>query len=351
MASFFLKSELFSEIPGLVRYTDIGQFQKIAVDPSLPYVNKLIEYPVLTGLFIHVMGQLGGEKWYLILSLTVLSVFAIITSFVLYKIAILKKIDKKYLIIFWVLAPSFIWFLFYNWDIIAVMFTAIALYLSERKKFTCASVFLSLGFCAKFFPILFLLPLFLGKSRNHIFKILITFISVFLAINLGFMIINFSGWWNIFNFHFSRGPNPDSIWFIPIALSPVNRNIISILTFSFIGIFYFLILIKYRFVSYAKLCFLLLLIFILFNSVFSPQYLLWLLPFYVLFRPSLKFFYSLEIVNIAILFFITYHYTFYKQIGFYFGNYVWSVFFIASFILVILRHIILAIILKMNLPR
>jgi hypothetical protein len=45
------------------------------------------------------------------------------------------------------------------------------------------------------------------------------------------------------------------------------------------------------------------LVFLLVNKVFSPQYLLWLLPFFVLCQElaSKKFFYSLEVANLLVL--------------------------------------------------
>ena len=198
-----------------------------------------------------------------------------------------------------------IFFLTFNWDIFAIFFSIIALYCIQKGKDYSAAFFLALGFSAKFFPILYLFPLLVKKKDwREWAKIIGTFIGTAFLINGYFAIYHFNGWSYFFTLNSLRDPNPDSIlaimrYFIwPFEVGTVN--LFSLVLFA--GSYSYFIW-KYRRDSIFKLCLIATLLFLFFNKVFSPQYILWLLPFFAVFYPPAKsWFYILEFSNLASLF-------------------------------------------------
>ena len=165
-------------------YSDIIPFYGKAVALGLPYINKLIEYPVLTGLFVHLMGIIGGSKsWYYFFSAIGLVGFAGAATFILYKFQRWAPIGKSFLP-FWIFAPSMIVFLVYNWDIIAVFFVIAAFYFIQRGNYNVAAALLAFGFSSKFYPVIYLAPLVLAqKPFSKKISIVTIFIATALLIN------------------------------------------------------------------------------------------------------------------------------------------------------------------------
>jgi uncharacterized membrane protein len=310
LTAYYHSTGLTPRLFGFSPSSDIRIFYDKAVEPGLFYIDKLIEYPVITGLFIQAAEVLGKTyAGYYLFNSFFLIAFAVIATYLLYK-SIANK-DKRGLFIYWVFAPSMFFFLIYNWDMLAIIFVVIALYFIRQNKVVYAASFLSLGFCAKLYPVFYLLPLLLTRSIRQWPKIIGVFFLVALVINGSFMFLNFDGWSYFISFNSQRHPNPDSIWAVVNTLVPslsnTQINILSLVLFlslSLIAVW------KCRHDSIIKLCFILTLIFLISNKVFSPQYLLWLLPFYVLLDMKKKgLFYALELVNLIVFFTIIRHYT------------------------------------------
>lgn len=298
----FRYQDLSGTVPKYLGYNDINTLYEKPQEPGLPYINKVIEYPVITGLFIQTMSWLGQTKeFYFILNHALLLLFGIITTYILYRILPLK--DRNRLVLFWVLAPSMIVFLVYNWDIIPVMLTVLSIYFFQNKKEGLSSMSLALGFSAKFFPVLFLIPLLI-KGKNKV-RILGVFILSFLVVNGYFMLLNFQGWWGTYPYHIERTANYDSVFgLLNYAVPNLDPAIVTIFSLGGFLLVYFLVLWKRADRSFLELCFLSILVFLIFNKVFSPQYLLWLLPFFVLLGVRKKFFYGLGFSNLLVFFLV-----------------------------------------------
>jgi len=291
-------------IPWFIGYSDISPFNKIALQPGLPYIDKDVEYPVITGLFIHLTGLGKTKENYFLLSSFFLVLFGLLTLITLYKLVLEKGIDKKRLIIFFAAAPSILFFMIYNWDLIAIFFTVLSLYFFRQKKDVSAAIFLSLGFNAKLFPIL-LLPIMLLKRDSIIkwVKIIFSFFITSIIVNIYFIIKNFDGWLFFYTFNSLREPNPDSMWGIIYRFSGIEIKLIGLISLVLFLIFYLFIIFYYRKKNIYYLGAASILLFLIFNKVFSPQYILWLLPFFILIPKLNKIsFYSLEISNLIVLF-------------------------------------------------
>ncbi len=321
-----------STIPYYIGYSDINIFTQKAIDPTFPYIGKDIEYPVITGVFIHTMG-LFGNNFYYITSSVFLTLFAVITSIFLYKIVETLKLDKKKLIYFYILTPTFLFFTIYNWDIIAVMFVSMSFYFFIKEKPVKSSVFLALAVASKLYPAVFLIPFLFKTKREKRSKFLVVFVLVFLFVNSYFMLSNFNGWLFTYNFHNTRSANYDSIFgVIQYFIPSISSSFVNIVSLALFGISYILLVILRRKRDIFELCFMSILLFLFFNKVFSPQFLLWTLMFFVLIRFNKKIFYSLEASNFLVFFFILFWWFAYKDLV--------EILYIA-FLFVIIRHVIL----------
>ncbi|OGY64158.1 MAG: hypothetical protein A3I89_04230 [Candidatus Harrisonbacteria bacterium RIFCSPLOWO2_02_FULL_41_11] len=327
---------LFKSVPWHLVYSDtLGFFEKAAA-PGFPYLQKQIEYPVLTGWFIHWMGALGQSRaGYYFWSALFLIIFAAVATGFLYRIAE----DKRRLLVYWIFAPSMLVFSAFNWDILALLFVILAFYFMSRDKDGYAAFFLALGFSSKLYPILYLIPLLLKKNNvRELAKLAGIFFITALAVNGIFMLANFDGWSYFYTLNSARNSNPDSIWsVIRFLFGDISIPSINVISFILFGASYAAFMRKFRKVETLQLCFGATLIFLLFNKVFTPQYLMWLLPFWVL-LPELKFssklFYALEFSNLG---------AFFSILPWFFLGHNMFYFYLAS-PFVILRHFFLAVI-------
>ncbi|MDO8585146.1 MAG: glycosyltransferase 87 family protein [bacterium] len=301
-------------------YSDVLGFYERASAPGFAYVSKPIEYPVLTGLFIEDAARLGGSRaGYYVVSMLALLGFAIGTTYLLYKVALrpaspelqrgeqAQGITVSRLWRYWIFAPSMFLFATYNWDLMAVFFSVAAFYLASRDRRGLAAIFLALGFCAKFYPVLYFIPLLLlATTWREWVKLCAIFGATALVVNLPFMLLNFDGWSYFFTLNSARNSNPDSIWTILrffFSDAAVGVPAINAISLGLFAAGYFGMLWRFRRSPFLYLCFVATLLFLITNKIFSPQYILWLLPFFVL-LPSVKNwqFYGLELSNIAVFF-------------------------------------------------
>ena len=293
---------LLGIIPWHYGYSDI--FNEDRINPELakkiPYLESPIEYPIITGFFIYLMWNLGKNLLgYAVLTGIFLVLFAAVTAIVLYRLCDELKADKRRLYWFFVLAPSLFVFGIYNWDIMAVMFTVLAIYFFHKGRHIHSALFLSLGFNAKLFPAVLLPIMMLKVGFKNAVKMLLVFLSVFLILNGYFMLNSFDVWKMTYVFHSAREPNIDSIW----GFSKLGVNTTNVLSLALFLTFYAILVYNHKKYDLIALGFASLLLFLIFNKIFSPQYILWLLPFFVLSQNiSKKAFYFLEAANMAVFF-------------------------------------------------
>jgi len=302
-SSFFHGLALTNLLPKQIVYSDLVGFFDRAVAPGWPYIHTQIEYPVITGLFIRLMGLIGrNQLGYHIVSSFFLITLALAATYLLYQISD----DKKKILQYWIFAPSMFLFSIYNWDLLVLFFVIAAFYFLQKDRDYLATVFLALGFSAKLFPVLYLVPVLLRHNQwREWLKILGIFSLVSGIINLPFIFLNYKGWSYFLTLNSLRNSSFDSIWTVFRFLFPrfQDVSVINFLSLTLFVISFVYIIWSFSKESTFKLCFLLTLAFILFNKVFSPQYLLWLLPFFVLLpAPKSYWFYILEFSNAAALF-------------------------------------------------
>jgi hypothetical protein len=105
------------------------------------------------------------------------------------------------------------------------------------------------------------------------------------------MVKNFHAWEYFWTFNEGRGPDLGSLWYV-LSMMGVKISNVSVLEVIFLAIcgagIIWLVLVAPRRPRVGQVAFLVLVAFLAFNKVFSPQYMLWLLPILVLARPKIK---------------------------------------------------------------
>jgi uncharacterized membrane protein len=274
-----------------------------AVERVFPYIhasrnverNELrdgaIEYPVLTGLFMYATGLLADDgDSYLRISALFLAPFALIAAFLLARIGGWRAL-------MFAAGPALVFYAFHNWDLLVVAATVAGIYAWSRGSPVWAGVLFGVGAAFKMYPIFFLAPLFLerwvAKDRRGAVAGAGIGAGTFALINLPFVLANFEGWWATYGFHSARLPNFDSMW-CPLRRMCLEApywdpKALNLLTLALTGAFFLAIvavgLVRARregVYPFVQTCGALLATFLLFNKVHSPQYTLWLLPFFVL---------------------------------------------------------------------
>jgi uncharacterized membrane protein len=287
-------------IPWNIGYSDTACYF-FEVNHKIPYFTFDMGYPVIIGALVYLASRFN-LAFYLTFHYIVFLFCLVVSTFYLYKLSIKMKTPSKYLFIFWAFSISFFLFSFFNWDIIAVMFSLMALYYYKEQKDVLATIFAGLGFATKIYPILFLFPVLLNKKFLDWLKIGIIFVLTYLVTNIYFIIRSFSGWYYFYQANNLREPNPDSIWGIIYRLFPkFSISSINLTTLILLASSYFILCILFRKKDFILLSFAATILFILFNKVFSPQYILWILPFLALYGSNIILFRALEFTNLIVL--------------------------------------------------
>ncbi|MFB6819944.1 glycosyltransferase family 87 protein [Streptomyces sp. NPDC056347] len=273
-------------------------------DGLVPYFDRLpgdmqyLEYPVLTGLFMQVASWLtpGGplqfrEQMYWMVNAGMLMVCAVIIAVCVARTHRLRPWDGLLV----ALAPAFALTATINWDLLAVALTAAAMLMWSRGRVLAFGVLIGLATAAKLYPVFLLGPVFVlcwraGKWREFGTATLGAVVS-WLVVNLPVMLLAPEGWKKFYTFSEERGIDFGSFWLIitqrtgeGIDVSTVN-TVSTLTTVALCAAIGALTLMAPRRPRFAQLAFLVVAAFILINKVYSPQYVLWLIPLAVLARP------------------------------------------------------------------
>jgi uncharacterized membrane protein len=285
-------------------YTDIYPlyYTEGLADGKVPYTGHPVEYPVLIG------GAMQAAAW-LVRNVDVMirgrEFFDVTVAFlaVCAAVGVLATAraagpDGRWQGLMVALSPALILSAFINWDLIAFALTALGMAAWAARRGGWAGVFLGLGVATKFYPLvvlgaLFLLCLRAGRLRDFA-RTLAAATLAWLAVNLPVMIAAPSGWATFYVFSQRRGADWGSIWYffehynVPglgdYQVGTLNTMSAAALIAAVAAIT-FLALAAPRRPRLPQLCFLLLAAFLITNKVWSPQYVIWLVPLAVLARP------------------------------------------------------------------
>jgi uncharacterized membrane protein len=249
------------------------------------------------------VGHLADDsERYLRMSALLLAPFALLAAGLLARMT-------GYRALLWALAPALILYSFHNWDLLVVAAAVTGFYLWSRGHPVAAGVAFGVGAGFKMWPIFFLAPLFFeGLARRDLKRALlapVAGVATVVAVNLPFALANFDGWWATYAFHSERGPNYDSIWYF--GRPEWGAHEINLWSAVLTGGFFLAILalgwIRARRddeYPFLQVCAALMATFLLWNKVHSPQFTLWILPFFALLRVNLLWWAAYAVADLAV---------------------------------------------------
>ncbi|WP_328670247.1 glycosyltransferase family 87 protein [Streptomyces sp. NBC_00328] len=274
-------------------------------DGLVPYFDKIpgdmdyLEYPVLTGVFMEVAAWLtpgGGsiqhqEQIYWMVNAGMLMACAAVIAVCTARTHRRRPWDGLLV----ALAPAFALTATINWDLLAVALLAAAMLMWSRGRVLAFGVLIGLATAAKFYPFLVLGPLFLLCWRTGRWRefgtALLGAVGAWLAVNLPVMYLAPEGWAKFYSFSHDRGVDFGSVFlflsqWLKIAITPDTANTWALVLMVIIcaGLSAVTLMAPRR-PRFAQLAFLIVAAFILTNKVYSPQYVLWLVPLAALARP------------------------------------------------------------------
>lgn len=263
-----------------------------------PYVNGVIvngevreafEYPVLTGVFIWFSSLFAdGRTSFLVASAVLMGPFAVLTAYHLFRLTGRRALA-------WAASPALVLYALHNWDLLAVAAAVGGLYAWHRGRTVTAAILFGIGTCLKIYPGLFLVPLavdrLVRRDRAGAVEALGYGGLAVLAANLPFVVANRDGWATTYVFQEARqaDTSSNSIWFWVwphLSTEQLNRLIpVLVLVSLLVAVAYGLARTRREHVfPFLQVCGAALVAFLLWNKVSSPQYTLWVLPFFALLR-------------------------------------------------------------------
>jgi uncharacterized membrane protein len=275
-------------------------------DPCAPTQNNCDEYPVLTMYLMRAAAWISGFSYarFFYTNAIVMLGFAMIVAVCLWLLAGNRAL-------WFALAPSLLVYGTVNWDLAAVAFATAALVAWAKGRDAWAGMLIGLGAATKFYPALVLIPLFFqglqDREPDRSIRVLWWSAGTWAIVNLPFAIAAPGSWWEFFRFNGARTPDFDSIYYIAcrqvgsLCVSIQNVNFLGLATFV-IGSFLVIWWKARRDVAFPRWStgVPLLICFLLSNKVYSPQYSLWLLPWFALTMPRLRRFVAFELADLAV---------------------------------------------------
>jgi hypothetical protein len=274
------------------------------VEDRLPYVDGRNEYPVLSGLAMWAAAVPARSypsffQWTALL----LIASAVVTAWALHRLTGGRAL-------LFALAPTLGLYAFINWDLLAVALATLATAAFLKRRETTTGGLLGLGAAAKLYPALLVVPFALDRDRagqrSGVLRLVLAAVAAWLAVNLPFAVAAPERWSEFYRFNAARPPDFDSPWFLigyhlDFEWPPGTVNALSLVAFLAVAGGTWLAVSRRRpwFPAWS-FGFPLLVAFLLTNKVYSPQYGLWLLPWFALTLPDLRLFVAFQVAEVAV---------------------------------------------------
>ena len=292
---------------GALCYTDITAlyYARGLRDGQVPYLDSALEYPVLTGGLVELARRitmlLGGQSRPGLSDDTVgiaAGIFFGVNAlllFVLFGLTVVAhlRLSRPQDALMVAASPAIMTAALINWDGLVVALTALAFLAWARGRPVLAGVLIGLGVAAKLYPAFLLLPLGVlclrsGRVREFVATVTAA-LAAWLVVDVPVYLANPTNWLYFWEYNSSgRGADLGSIWYVfqlmgaPVPGVSMVWKAALIIGFLIIAALLLAAPTRPRF---AQGAFLVVAWFLIVNVVYSPQYVLWLLPLLVLARP------------------------------------------------------------------
>jgi uncharacterized membrane protein len=310
------KRYCYSDIVPLLGTEQLTDSRLPYLDTCAPASGECDEYPVLsmyamrfaawasngTASFFHATPTAG----FFYANALLLAVAAFITVLCLYLMVGTRAL-------YFALAPTLLIYGFMNWDLLAVALATAGTLAYLNRRDVWSGALLGLGAAAKLYPGLLLVPFVLGrfheKEPDRGIHIAWAGAGAWLAVNLPFVLAAPRSWWEFFSFNRDRPVDWDSLWFVGCHritgslycghTGAINLASLVLFVALAVALWHLRSAVRPGFARWT-FGFPLLVVFLLTNKVYSPQYGLWLLPWFALALPNLRPFIAFEAADIAV---------------------------------------------------
>ncbi|RPA12474.1 hypothetical protein [Gordonia sp. OPL2] len=291
------------------------------ISPDGKLFGGVVEYPVLSGMFMW-LGAIGAhtDTEFFQHSVWLLVPFGL-------AITVMLAFMTRWWVLLWSATPPLVLYAFHNWElpVVATVVGGIAVMawgstisphtgerrLSVRTAAILAAILFAVGFCLKLYPGFFVLPLAayvltygaVPGARKALDWAGAVWVAVaatltVIAIQLPFMVLGFEGWKAALSFQGKRKSDVDtnSIWYWGLrhftgGQTDTYNTLVGLLSpLLIVASFALAVYLGWRVYQrdgiypWIGVCGSMLAGFMLFHKVHSPQYTLWILPFFVLLK-------------------------------------------------------------------
>lgn len=307
-----------TDLSTIIKWEDVNNYyhQALAVfDGKVPYKDFVFEYPPLMLLFIcFPMVFSKDPAVYVSIYMCMTVVFYILTVYYLNKITEKLNVGNGMLCAIMLATILFLMArIFLRNDIFAIFFIAASLYYYLEKRYTLSFLLIALGIMTKIFPIVIafalVIPFLFRKRYVDAIRYVIVGIAVCVIVTLPFLIIDPGSAFAYLTYHSDRGLQVESVaasiidtinLFVNIAVPSfgygssnitgkipdlVAKILTPIMALLFIGLLAWCLYKKRNCDDEVDdnlviiICTVSILIFVVFNKVFSTQYMLWIMTF------------------------------------------------------------------------
>jgi len=268
----------YSDIPALYSLRGLA-------DKSWPYSQgeQSLEYPVLTGVVTYLLAlpTNSANSFYF------LNAFFLVLLFL--AIAYIIQRCKPEFAYLYVLAPAGALAYFINWDLWAIASMMGAIIWFDRKRYDLSALALAISVSTKFMPIFLLLPIALlmwrSKNLRQLLRYSAIFIISFLLVNLPVALTTPKAWAHFYLFNIKRDADWGSLWYA-LRIFKVNLSHLNVVTLIALLVVTALIALiisgAHKDATLADCAFIVMALYFSISKVYSPQYVLWLIPLAVI---------------------------------------------------------------------
>ena len=277
---------------------------------AVPYSSATWEYPVLTGYFATIAnwlsklfgavlspsanGQQLLDNGHIYFAISAIGLFACL----IWTISSLLKLAPQMPVLAMgvAISPTLMANGLINWDLLVVALAVAGLAAWSRQRYAMAGIWWGLGVAAKLYPIVIIAALLIyclrrdSKPRAWVswLRMALCALVAWFIVNIPVMVFHFDGWEVFYVNNANRGADLGSLWYA-LNLSGVTSShwdawsrYVMVAGYLALAV---LIFFARKAPSPTQIAYLAVVIMVVANVVYSPQYVLWILPLVMLVRP------------------------------------------------------------------